>query len=105
VALLRIGRHFRINGMKLVLGRNKAENEWLRSFWNPPYTLVYPVFFKGPTGIFRGQAHHTAIKAIMTIVAFYGKNDSKTIALEFFDGVPRRETGERLDIDLEKYRL
>ena len=95
VALLRMGRHFRINGIKLVLGRNKAENEWLTSFWNPPYTLVYPVFFKGPTGIFKGPLDQTAVKTIMAIVASYSKNTSRTSTLEFFDGRPRRETGER----------
>ena len=105
VALLRIGRHFRINGIKLVLGRNKAENDWLDSFWSPPYTLVYPIFFKGPTGIFKGPLDQTDVKTIMAIVASYSKDASSTVALEFFDGRPRRVTGARLDIDLEKYRL
>jgi tRNA U34 2-thiouridine synthase MnmA/TrmU len=105
VALLRIGRHFRINGMKLVLGRNKAENEWLGSFWGPPYTLVYPVSFKGPSGMFKGPIEHSTMKTIMTIVASYSKDASRTVTLEFFDGRPRRETGERLDIDLERYAL
>lgn len=105
VALLRIGRHFRINGTKLVLGRNRAENEWLTSFWNPPYTLVYPVFFKGPTGIFKGPLDQTLVKTIVPIVDFYSKNDSRRTTLEFFDGLPRRETAERTEIDLERYRI
>jgi hypothetical protein len=105
VALLRIGRHFRINEMKLVLGRNKEENEWLASFWSPPYTLVYPVLFKGPTGVFKGPINGATMKTIMTIVASYSKDASPTVTLEFFDGRPGRETGERLDIDLERYRL
>ncbi|MGD0234843.1 MAG: hypothetical protein ABSC55_09940 [Syntrophorhabdales bacterium] len=105
VALLRIGRHFRINDLKLVLGRNKVENEWLTSLWNPPYTLVYPVFFKGPTGIFKGPLDQAAKKTIMTIVAYYSKNNSRIVTLEFFDGRPRRETSERVGIDFEKYRI
>ena len=105
VALLRIGRHFRINDAKLVLGRNRDENEWLTSFWNPPYTLVYPVFAKGPTGIFKGPLDQTFVRTIVSIVAFYSKNNSRKITLEFFDGLPRRETAERTDIDLERYRI
>jgi tRNA-uridine 2-sulfurtransferase len=105
VALLRIGRHFRINGVKLVLGRNKAENEWLTAFWSPPYTLVYPVFSKGPTGMFKGPVDQAIVKTIMNIVASHSKDVSRTVTLEFFDGRPGRETGERLDIDLERYRL
>jgi len=105
VALLRVGRHFRINEVRLVLGRNKAENEWLSSFWSPPYTLVYPVLFKGPTGMFRGPIDQATMKIIMTIVASYSKDASRTVTLEFFDGLPRRETGERLDIELESYGI
>jgi len=105
VALLRVGRHFRINGVKLVLGRNRAENEWLTKFWNPPYTLVHPVFFKGPTGIFKGPLDQDTMEKIVTAVAFYSKNSSRTITLEFFDGLPRRETAERIDIDPERYRV
>jgi tRNA-uridine 2-sulfurtransferase len=105
VALLRIGRHFRINGIKLVLGRNKAENEWLTSFWGPSYTLVYPLVFKGPTGMFKGPIDRTTMKIIMTILASCSKDATRTITLEFFDGRPGRETSERLDIDLERYRL
>jgi tRNA-specific 2-thiouridylase len=105
VALLRIGRHFRINGVKLVLGRNRAENEWLASFWGPTYTLVYPVFFKGPTGIFKGPVDEDSMKKIISIVAFYSKNSSPTVTLELFDGTFRRQTAQRTDIDLTKYRI
>jgi tRNA-uridine 2-sulfurtransferase len=101
VALLRVGRHFRINRTKLVLGRNKTENEWLTSFWEPPYTLVYPVFFKGPTGIFKSTLDQSAMKEIISIVAFYSKNSSRTITLEFFDGSTTRHTAERMDVDLK----
>ncbi len=105
VALLRIGRHFKINGMKLVLGRNKSENEWLASFWSPPYTLVYPVFFKGPTGLFKGPLDRATIKTITAIVASYGKAAPGNVTVEFFDGCPRRETEERADVDVESYRV
>jgi tRNA-specific 2-thiouridylase len=105
VALLRIGRHFRISDKKLVRGSNRAENDWLTSFWTPPYTLIYPVSFKGPTGIWRGPLDATTIRTVIAILASYSKNSSRTITLEFFDGLPRKETAERIDIDLERYRI
>jgi hypothetical protein len=41
----------------------------------------------------------------MAIVAFYSKNISQTVTLEFFDGHPWRETAERLDIDHKDFRI
>ncbi len=105
VALLRIGRHFRIGGIKLILGRNKAENEWITSFWTPRYTLVYPIFDKGPVGIFRGATITASIKTVLGIVASYTKETSRIVALELFDGRLRRETSERLNVNAEEYRI
>ena len=105
VALLRMGRHFRIDGVKLVLGRNQSENQWLHSFWAPPYTLVYPVTFRGPTGIYKGVADRAVRKIIAAIIAFYGKESSGHATFEFFDGRPARETIEAASIDPEQYRI
>jgi tRNA-uridine 2-sulfurtransferase len=105
VTLLRIGRHFRICEIKLVLGRNKVENEWLTSFWAPPYTLVYPIFYKGPVGIIKGPLNNATIKTVLTIVASHAKDLSRMVTLEFFDGRPRRETSERQNITADNYRI
>ena len=52
VALLKIGRHFRLDGdTKLILGRNKDENESLEVFHTPSSVLLTPIDFKGPTGL------------------------------------------------------
>ncbi|HVN24620.1 MAG TPA: hypothetical protein VMT71_11665 [Syntrophorhabdales bacterium] len=105
IALLRIGRHFRIDGMKLVLGRNSDENKWLTSFWSPPFTLAYPVLFKGPTAMFKGSPERATLRKIISIVAFYSRNTSPAVSLEFFDGHARRETTERIDINPDSYRI
>lgn len=105
VALLRMGRHFRIDGVKLVLGRNQSENEWLHSFWTSPYTLVYPVTFKGPSAIYKGIADQAARQVIAAIIAFYGKERSGQATFEFFDGHPTKEILEVASIDPEQYRI
>src|SRR5262249_51646553 len=49
VALLRLGRHFRIApGLKIVLGRNAEENRRLAGFESAGRTFVEPVGFNGP---------------------------------------------------------
>jgi tRNA-uridine 2-sulfurtransferase len=105
VALLRMGRHFRIGGVKLVLGRNQSENQWLQSFWASPFTLVYPVGFKGPTGIYRGVANQATKKGVAAIIAFYGKEDSGEATFEFFDGRPTKEMIEIVRINPEEFRI
>jgi len=105
VALLRMGRHFRINELKLVLGRNKAENEWLAAFWTPSYRLVYPVSFKGPTGIVKGTVDQPTAGIVAGLIAFYGKQASVEVVLEFFDGRPSREKVQRVDVDPQLYGI
>lgn len=49
IKLLNIGRHFRLpSGKKLIVGRNKEENELLETYTGI-YTILYPLHIKGPT--------------------------------------------------------
>ncbi len=104
-ALLRLGRHFRVNGMKLVLGRNREENEYLESFWSLPYRLVYPADFKGPIGITKGDPDETTRAVIGNIISFYGKSRTSPVVLDVYDGQMTRYTVEKMDIDPEKFRI
>jgi len=77
VALLKIGRHFRLNRRtKLILGRNQEENDRLSSFHEPSSLLLSPVDFKGPRGLLIGTFHEATLKLAANIVGHYGKNDS-----------------------------
>ena len=54
VELLKIGRHFRLNSFsKLIVGRNHAENEMIKSLCNDTDYLVQPMTVPGPTSILR----------------------------------------------------
>ncbi len=52
VRLLKVGRHFRIDSCKLVVGRNREENEELKNFIEPSDVVLKPSI-PGPTGILR----------------------------------------------------
>jgi len=73
VELLKIGRHFRINRSKLILGRNEEENKKLEKY--EKYTLLKPKS-KGPVGIFIGEEKDLEIA--IQILTSYCK-DEKTI--------------------------
>jgi tRNA-uridine 2-sulfurtransferase len=55
VALLRLGRHFRLRAdLKIVLGRDAKENAALRAFEGDSKHLLSPVDFSGPTALICG---------------------------------------------------
>jgi tRNA-specific 2-thiouridylase len=105
IALLRLGRHFRFQGKRLVLGRNKEENDHLEASWSPPYTLIRPRGFLGPSAVVKGMPDEDTLKFIGGLLAFYGKHQVFPLALDVFDGGVRRHSVERTEIDPEAYRI
>jgi tRNA U34 2-thiouridine synthase MnmA/TrmU len=56
IELLKLGRHFRIDtGLRLVVGRNKAENQAIQSLSNENDTLLKPTSVPGPTVLVLGD--------------------------------------------------
>jgi tRNA U34 2-thiouridine synthase MnmA/TrmU len=49
--MLRIGRHFRHNGSKVIVGRDEAENERLLKIASDTHMVVEPVDFPGPVAV------------------------------------------------------
>lgn len=105
VELLKYGRHFRFNGVKLVVGRDKEENEALRNLWEPPYLFAHTGDFKGPSAILKGPVDDHAIAVAGNIISFYAKNGAFPFVLECFDGRTAQWTINRIPVDLEEYRV
>jgi tRNA U34 2-thiouridine synthase MnmA/TrmU len=76
VELLKIGRHFRINNSKLILGRNEEENKKLEKYKD--YILLKPKS-KGPVGIFIGEEKD--LKIAIEILASYCKNEKVVVEI------------------------
>ncbi len=55
LALLKSGRHFRYNGVKIVMGKNESDNAKLKNLVQPGDTLVEPSGFPGPVAIVAGE--------------------------------------------------
>jgi tRNA U34 2-thiouridine synthase MnmA/TrmU len=106
VELLNTGRHFRLRpDIKMIIGRNKQENERLQSLWTVPYTLVYPSGFQGPLGILKGHIDTEIIAVAANIIAFYGKNRSPFVTIESNNGSVSRHEVKRSDEDPEIYKV
>ncbi len=74
IELLKLGRQFRLGpAVKLVLGRNRSDNEALQRFADPSDYLLRAHGYSGPLGIVTGTASDEQLKTASAIVATYGK--------------------------------
>ncbi len=73
IELLQYGRHYRIGPkIKLVVGRNKADNELLLKMANPEDHVIRPEHpVKGPVGLLRGRAGDSEMLLARMVVARY----------------------------------
>jgi tRNA-specific 2-thiouridylase len=76
VALLRVGRHFRLGNNKIIVGRNEAENKLLAvGKMSGDYSFELPDIV-GPTSILQGPKTKKSIETAAKLTAFY--SDAKT---------------------------
>jgi tRNA U34 2-thiouridine synthase MnmA/TrmU len=106
VALLKIGRHFRLSpDTKLIIGRNKEENERLSTLWSAPQSLLTPLGFRGPLGLLSGAASDGHIDIAANIISHYGKNDCYPITMEISDGSKRLHQTQGKAVAWESLRI
>jgi len=105
IHLLKLGRHFRLNAhVKLVVGRNKGENETLRSIVLPEDDVLTCLNYAGPTAIVPAgmtpDLHHLAA----SICASYSDAPTKRLVqvsiarnqwrrIIIVLGIPRKDMG------------
>ena len=75
INLLKVGRHFRVlPDLKVIVGRNEAENERITCLTKPGFTLFTPANFKGPAALATGIPEETEDRLIGEMVARYSKD-------------------------------
>jgi len=101
IELLKLGRHFRITpDFKLIVGRDKEENEKLISLAKSQDLFFEPKKLPGPTGIGRGLANQELKDIAARIIARYTCLDSEvevvcgTVSGERGETIPVRGMGE-----------
>jgi tRNA-specific 2-thiouridylase len=83
VALLKVGRHFRLGGNKIIVGRNEAENQILtaKKRWND-YCFEVPDV-GGPITVLQGAKTKKAIRTAAGLTAFYSDAKSDQVTVNF----------------------
>jgi tRNA-specific 2-thiouridylase len=107
VALLRFGRHFRIGENKFIVGRNKAENEFLVANKLPgDFTFELPAIV-GPITLLQGAKTKVAIETAAKLTASY--SDAKVGEVTVNYGKEKRDRTIKVPLpnrsDLENLRV
>ena len=85
VKLLKAGRHFRIDGSKIVIGRNKDDNEMVLRFAQAGDIIVKAKSFPGPVTLMRGDGSSRALEAAAALTAGYTKGkEAESASAEYF---------------------
>ncbi|MDW8002728.1 MAG: hypothetical protein RMJ39_08690 [Deltaproteobacteria bacterium] len=104
VFLLKIGRHIRIDReVKFIVGRNRTENETLKSIRRPTDVLLTPVGFKGPSALVVGKVNPEILRLGATVMAHYAKYRFLSVTVES-EGLENRVwTFAKVDFDFERF--
>lgn len=86
VELLKVGRQFRLSdSAKLVLGRNRADNEQINQLAGSEQLKLRCSNFSGPLGLFCGEPKQQDLQTAAAILASYGKGkDEAQLEVLFF---------------------
>ncbi len=100
---LKLGRHLRLpNGVKLIIGRNKDDNEKLKNTNSNKYYKVNIIDATGPICLFQKNSSKEDIQLATNIILTYGRTDKeKEYEVNFQDYINQEnsfiQTGKKLE--------
>ncbi|MDZ7861025.1 MAG: hypothetical protein U5O15_10260 [Candidatus Krumholzibacteriota bacterium] len=108
IVLLSVGRHFRLNEkLKIVVGRDEHENEYIEEKWNYGW-LLFAADVPGPTVLVQGSSDRKELEKIASVTARYSdakySSEVEIIARRKDEKLIFRVAPIR-DSELESYRL
>lgn len=107
--LLKIGRHFRISpSAKIIVGRNKIENETIESLMTEGDILLKAEGFGSPSTLLTGEINDNVLKTSASLCARYSdaKNMPEVVVSIFKNGIKYEMIVQPADRDtLENYRI
>jgi tRNA-specific 2-thiouridylase len=83
IALLRVGRHFRLGKNKIVVGRNEAENSLLTQLRAPNDFYFELPDIVGPTTILQGLKSAKAVEWAAKLTAYYSDSETAEVKVNF----------------------
>jgi len=82
IDLLKVGRHFNVEGTKIVISRNKDENDVIKRYKGNIFTLAYPKGFPGPIGVLPANSNADIKKIAADMIVSYSKSDKGEVLID-----------------------
>jgi tRNA U34 2-thiouridine synthase MnmA/TrmU len=107
IRLLKLGRHFRVYGNRIVCGRNAAENEALRRLRLPADAELETADVVGPTVLLRGAIDDAALEMAAAVAAAYSDATAAEVTVRCRQGVEERKicVPRRARADLQSHLI
>jgi predicted ribosome quality control (RQC) complex YloA/Tae2 family protein len=86
VQLLRVGRHFRFGKNKIIVGRNKAENDLLLQMKMANDYCFEAQDTGSPITLLQGPKTRTAVKKAAELTAYYSDKKEGIVSVKFDKG-------------------
>lgn len=104
VILLKFGRHFRMDdNIKVIIGRNREENEKMIKYVEPEDAVFEVVGYKGPIGLYFGRIEESFLLKAASIIVSYSKAPKNTLVkVRFYNKVFFEKILETKAIPLEE---
>jgi tRNA U34 2-thiouridine synthase MnmA/TrmU len=102
--LINIGRHFRYEKNKIIVGRNKFENERITHLRKGSEILFEPKEVMGPTTLLQGPKNSNAINLAASLTAYYSDSKENIVSIKYGDRFNKVIKVQKLE-DIEKYRV
>jgi len=83
IALLRVGRHFRLGKNKIIVGRNEAENKFLTARKAPSEYYFELPDIMGPTTILQGPKTKKALETAAKLTAYFSDAETAKTTVNF----------------------
>ena len=81
IDILKVGRHFNLNGYKFILSRNADENRVLKEYKGELFLKMFPKDFKGPVGLIQKDSPNDIKKLAADILISYSKEKEGEVLL------------------------
>jgi tRNA-uridine 2-sulfurtransferase len=106
IQLLKIGRHFRYDKNKIIVGKNKEENETILKLKNSSDIIFEAKDYVGPTTILQGKSSKKTIELTAGITAKYSDAEGNSVKIKYGKDLGKEITVNKLkDEELEKLRI
>jgi tRNA-specific 2-thiouridylase len=92
IEILKVGRHFNVNGYTIIISRNKDENKVLKEYKGNNFFKAFPNF-KGPIGLVQSNAPTEIKQLCADMIASYSKENGRVFINqeEFISSKKNRE--------------